>query len=174
MKCPLRQLDNTAHKGAYMDLRNASNNNCTADRVMEPLTRLFADLVVQLKLLTPSGQGANPKYDGTRNDWQMGSNNGHRQHANCHYQKREVPSKDCHHRPSFQHNCHQWGIDGHRGNFSQRHHARINEVKSGSECNSEGLAMSNIEEHLGEDSACVNLNKKLGCPIKTWNACLSP
>ena len=150
-KCPLSQLDNTAHKGPHSDLRNTSNNDCTADRVMEPLTRLFADLVKQLKLLTPSGQGGNPKYDGkTRNDQQTDSNSGHKQHANGHYQKREVPSKDCHHRPSFQHNGHQWGIDGHRGNFSQRCHARINEVESGSECNSECLGLSDIKEHLEE------------------------
>ena len=61
---------------------------------MKPLTRLFADLVMQLKLLIPSGQGGNPRYDGkTRNDWQTGSNNGHRHHANSHYHKGRYPTR---------------------------------------------------------------------------------
>ena len=53
--CPLSRLDNTAHKGPYVDHRNAYNYDGTTDKVMEPLTRLFTDLVAQLKLLTPSG-----------------------------------------------------------------------------------------------------------------------
>ena len=84
--CPLSQPDNVAQKGPYADGRNAHNYDCTTDKVVEPLTRLFTDLVTQLKLLTPSGQSCNPNYDGkVRNGWQTGSNNGHRWHSNDHY-----------------------------------------------------------------------------------------
>ena len=50
--CPLSQPDNMAQKGHYMDCKNAHKINNTTDKVMEPLTRLFTDLVAQLKLLT--------------------------------------------------------------------------------------------------------------------------
>ena len=76
--CPLSQPDNVAHKGPYVDHRNAHNYDGATDKVVEPLTRLSTDLVTQLKLLRPSGQGGNPNYDGkVRNGQQMGSNNGH-------------------------------------------------------------------------------------------------
>ena len=95
----------------------------------------------------------NPNYEGkVRNGQQMGSNNGHRQHANDHYHKKEEPNIDHHHRSSFRHNGHQWGSkDGHKCNFSRRPHARIYEVESNSECNSECLTRFDIEEHLEEE-----------------------
>ena len=76
---PLSHLDKIAQKGPYADHRNAHNYDGTTDKVMEPLTRLFTDLITQLKLLTPSGQVGNPNYEGkVGNGQQMGSNNGHR------------------------------------------------------------------------------------------------
>ena len=62
--CPLSEEDNAAYKGPYADHRNTYKYDGTTDKVMEPLTRLFTDLVTQLKLLTPSGQGGNPNYNG--------------------------------------------------------------------------------------------------------------
>ena len=44
-----------AQKSKYTDHRTDNNSNSRTDKVMEPLTRLFTDLVEQLKLLTPSG-----------------------------------------------------------------------------------------------------------------------
>ena len=145
-----------------MDHRNAYSNDCTTDKVMEPLTQLFTDLVTQLKLLVSSGQGDNPNHDGKiRHGCQTGSNNGPRQHANDHYQKRDEPHKDHHYRSHFRHNGHQWGHkDGHKGNSSKRPHARINEVESGSECTLECLAMSDIEEHLEEEVEPVPASPK--------------
>ena len=43
--CPLSQPDNTAHRGPYMDNRNAYNYDGITDKVVEPSTRLFTDLV---------------------------------------------------------------------------------------------------------------------------------
>ena len=148
--CPLSQPDNVAHKSPYTDHRNAYNYDGTTDKVVEPLTRLFTDLVTQLKLLTPSGRGGNPNYDGKeRNGQQTGSSNGHRWHTADHYHRREVPNNDHPHRSSLRHNGHQWGNkDGHKNNSSKRPHSRISEVESGSECNSECFAMYDIEEHL--------------------------
>ena len=144
----MKKPDNIAQKGPY-----GHNYDGATDRVMEPLTRLFTDLVTQLKLLSPSVQGGNPNYDGkVRNGWQTGSNNGHRWHANDHYHKKEELYMDHHYRSSFRNNGHQWGNkDGHKSNFSRRPHARINEVESNSECNSECSTRSNIEEHLEEE-----------------------
>ena len=98
-------------------------------RLWKPLARLFTDLVTQLKLLTPSGQGGNPNYDGkVRNGWQTNSNSGHRWHANGHYHKKEEANIDHHHRSSIRHIGHQQGNkDGHKNNFSRRPHTRINE-----------------------------------------------
>ena len=39
-----------------MDQRHDSRSSSATDKVIEPLTRLFTDLVAQLKLLTPLGQ----------------------------------------------------------------------------------------------------------------------
>ena len=154
----MSQSDNAAHKGPYTDCRNAHNYDGATDKVMEPLTRLFTDLVTQLTLLTPSGQGGDPNYDAKiRNGLQTGSSNGHRWHTNGHYHKREEPNN----RSSFRHNGHHWGNkDGHKSNFSRRPHTRINEVKSNSECDSECLTMSNIEEHLEEEVEPVPTSPK--------------
>ena len=77
--CPLSKLDDITQKGPCADCRNAHNYDGTTDRVVEPLTRLFTNLVTQLKLLTPSALGGNPYYNGkVRNGQQTGSNNGHR------------------------------------------------------------------------------------------------
>ena len=51
--CPLSQQDNMAQKNKYTYHRTDNNSNSRTDKVMEPLNRLFADLVEQLKLLTP-------------------------------------------------------------------------------------------------------------------------
>ena len=53
--CPLRQQDNMTQNNKYNDDRTDSNTNSATYKVMEPLTRLFTDLVEKLKLLTPSG-----------------------------------------------------------------------------------------------------------------------
>ena len=53
--CHLSQPDNMAQKSKYSDHRMDNNSSSTTDMVMEPLTRIFADLMAQLKLLTPSG-----------------------------------------------------------------------------------------------------------------------
>ena len=51
--CPLSQPDKEEQKGHYTDHRNANNTDSATDKVMEPLSRFFTDLVAQLKLLTP-------------------------------------------------------------------------------------------------------------------------
>ena len=161
-ECPFSQPGNVAHKGPYMDCRNAYSYDGATEKVVEPLTRLFTGLVKQLKLVTPSGQGGNPNYDGkVMNGRWMGSNNGHRQQTNDHYHKREEPNKDYHHRSSFRLNGHQWGNkDGHTSNFSRRPHTRINKVKSDNECDSEFSTMSNIEDHLEEEVEPVQTSPK--------------
>ena len=58
--CPLSQHDNVAHKSPYTEPRNACNYDGTTDKVMEPLTRLFTDIVTQLKLLTPQDKVVTP------------------------------------------------------------------------------------------------------------------
>ena len=165
--CPLSQPDNMAQKGHYTDCKNANNTNSTTDKVMEPLTRLFTDLVAQLKLLIPSvhgPHGGTPTYDrkGRNGQWQTGSNNGHRHHTNDSYHKREDPNQDhhidCHHKSSSRHNGHQWSSrngTGNKNNFSSSQHTRIYEIGYGSECNSECLVMSNLKEHLEEEVAPV-------------------
>ena len=99
--CPLSQPDNKAQKGHYTDCRNANNTDSTTDKVIEPLTRLFTDLVTQLRLLTPSGHGfqrETPTDDGKgRNSQQQTDfHNGHRQHINDSYNKWDEPNQDCH------------------------------------------------------------------------------
>ena len=146
-----------------MNCKNANNTNSTTDKVMEPLTRLFTDLVAQLKLLTPSGHGSHggtPTYDGKGRNGQrqMGFHNGHMQHTNDSYHNREEPNQDCHidchHKAPFRHNGHKWGSrdgTGTKGNFSRGCHTRIHEIGSGSEWNSECSVMSNLEEHLEDE-----------------------
>ena len=171
---PLSQHDNMAQKGHYMDCKNANNTDSTTDKVMEPLTRLFTDRVAQLKLQTPSRQGSycgTPIYDSKgRNGQQwMAFHNGHRWHANDSYHKREEPNQDCnidhHHKAPFKHNDHQWGSRdgaGNKSNFSRRPHTRIHEIDSRSECNSDCLVMSNLEELLGGGGCtCASITKKL-------------
>ena len=77
--CPLSKPDNIVQKGPYVDCGNAHTYDSATNKVMELLTRLFMDLVTQLKLLTHSAQGGSPNYDRkVRNGQWTGSNNGHR------------------------------------------------------------------------------------------------
>ena len=67
----------------------------------------------------------------------------------------------CQHRSSLRHNGYQWdNKDGHKSNFSRKPYTRINEVDSNSECNSECLTMSDIEEHLEEEVEPVPTSPK--------------
>ena len=54
----LSQQNNMVPKGNYTNHRYDTKHDSTTDKVMEPLTKFFTDLVVQLKLLTPSGQNS--------------------------------------------------------------------------------------------------------------------
>ena len=170
--CPLSQPHNMAQKGHYTDCKNLHNNKSATDKVMEPLTRLFTDLVARLKLLTQSGHGSHggtATYDGkSRNDQQqIHFHNGHRQHTNDSYHKREDPNQDCHidhhHKAPFRHNGHEWGSrdgTGNKNNFLRGHHNRIHEIGSSSECDSEFSAMSNLQEHLDEEVAPLTASPK--------------
>ena len=88
--CPLSQQDNMAEKSKYTDHR--TDTNSATDKGMEPLTRLFTDLVEQLKLLTPSGHSPHdglPSYKGNGrhgHKW-MGFHNSHRQHGKGNYHR---------------------------------------------------------------------------------------
>ena len=152
--CPLSQPGNMAQEGHYMDCKNANNTDSTTDKAMEALTRLFTDLVAQLKLLllTPSGHGSHggkPTYDGKgRNgQQQIGFHNALKCHTNDSYHKWEEPNKDCHidhhHKASFRHNGHLWGSKdgtGNKNNFSRRQHTMIHEIGSSNGCNSRVLS----------------------------------
>ena len=52
--CPLSEQD-TKVLGIYAIQKTNTNTNSTPDQVMEPLTRLFTDLIEQLRLLILSG-----------------------------------------------------------------------------------------------------------------------
>ena len=53
--CPLSQQDNMIPNCNYTNHRYDTKYNSMTDKFLEPLTKLFTDLVAQLKLLTPSG-----------------------------------------------------------------------------------------------------------------------
>ena len=98
--CPLTQQENVTQKSKYTDLRINSSTKSTTDKVMEPLTRPFADLVEQLKLLTPSEYNPHSVHsDYKGNMWpghrRMGLHNGHRQHGNGNYHRKDNAQKDC-------------------------------------------------------------------------------
>ena len=84
-------LDNMTQKGNYTDHRYVKKSDSRTDKVMEPLTRLFTDLVAQLKLLTGSGHSStmvpHTKVNSRINQRQMGFHYGHWQHANGNYHK---------------------------------------------------------------------------------------
>ena len=74
--CPLSQPNNITQTGHYMDCKGACNGDSSYNEVMEPLSRLFTDLVEQLKLLIPSvhgSHGGTPTYDDRNRNgqWQM-------------------------------------------------------------------------------------------------------
>ena len=124
--CPLSQPHNQGQHGHYTYCKNANHPEGTTDKVLEPLTRLFTNLVAQLKSLTPSGHsshGGTSTYDGKgRHDqWWMGFHNGHRHHTNDNYHQRKEPKQDCHHKGPYRHNGHKQGSrdgTGNKGNFS--------------------------------------------------------
>ena len=72
--CPLIQHDSMAQKSKYTDHRMDNNSSSTTDKVMKPLTRLFADIMDQLKLLTPLG---NSPHNGPSN-YEGDSRHGHK------------------------------------------------------------------------------------------------
>ena len=126
-------------------------------------------------MLTSSVQGDNPNYDGkVRNGQQMGSNNGHRWHTNDHYHKRRNPTWTAAigHPPET--------MDTNRAikmatKAISQEGLMPGSMKSVSECNSECLTTSNIEEHLEEEVEPVPTSpKNYVAPLRTWNTCLSP
>ena len=53
--CLLSKQDTKVPQGKYTDQKTNTNTNSAPDKVMEPLTRLFSNLIEQLRLLTPIG-----------------------------------------------------------------------------------------------------------------------
>ena len=90
--CLLNQTDHDTHEGCKV----AKNGDISSDKVMEPLSRLFTDLVEQIKLLMSSGHGSargTPTCNtGHRQRW-MGSYNGHGWQSNDQPCKREELQK---------------------------------------------------------------------------------
>ena len=172
---PLSQPNNSTQTGHYMDHKGAHNGDSSSNKVFEPLSRLFTDLVEQLKSLMPSGHGSHggtPTYDGTNRNGQQwrGSYHGVRQQCNDNYHKGEGNQQDCHtdchNKAPFRHNGHQQSNRvGNRSNFLRGHHTRVNEIRFGSEWDSECPVMSDLEEHLEEEVAPVTVSpKKLSYP----------
>ena len=141
--CPLSQQDNVAQKSKYTDHRTDSNSKSTTDKIMEPLTRLFTDLVEHLKLLIPSGHSphngpCNYKGKGRHGHKQMGFHNSHRQHGNGNYHGQDNAQKDCsidhHHQANFKQNGHQQDRRdsvGNKSTFTKRPHTRIHKIAYG-------------------------------------------
>ena len=99
--CPLSQQNNMVPNSNYTDHRYDMKHDSTTDKVMEPLPKLFTDLIAQLKLLSPSGQNSysglpNSKGNDRNGQRQTGFHHGHRQHVNGNYHKQTEPNKDCH------------------------------------------------------------------------------
>ena len=100
---PWSQQDNMALKSKYTKHRTDNNSNSGTDKVMEPLTRLFADLVGQSKLLTSPGHSPhnspyNYEGNGRHGHQQRGFHNsqhgnGNRQHGNGNYHRQIMPRR---------------------------------------------------------------------------------
>ena len=104
--CPLSQQDNKVQVDKYMDHRTDSNTKSTTDKVMEPLNRLFRDLVEHLRLLTPSGHSphnGHPNYkgNGQHGHKQMGFPNSPWQHGTSNYHRQDNAHRD--HSNYYQH-----------------------------------------------------------------------
>ena len=144
---------------------------------MEPLTRLFADLVDWLKLLTPSRHSPNNgplNYEGNGrhgHKW-MGFHNGHRQNGKGNYHRQDNGQKNCsidhHHQTSFTQNGghHPDSRDSvdNKSKYTKRHHTRIHKIESGSECDSECSVASDFEEHLEEETSPTPVLSKTNFP----------
>ena len=153
--CPLRKQDAKVLQGKYTNQRTDTNTNSAPDKAMEPLTRLFTDLVEQLRLLTPLGHNphnGHPKYkeNGQYSHKWAAFPSSHRQHGTT-----------GHHRHS---NAHRDHINDHRHKTDHRqkgHHwdsmntvgHNRKHVKSGSKCDSECSVASEFKEHLDEEAA---------------------
>ena len=168
---PLSQQDSMAQKSKYTDHRTDNNSNNGTDKVMEPLTRLFTDLVEQLKLLTLSGHSPDngpPNYEGNgrHGHKRMAFHNSHRQHGNGNYHRQDNAQKDHiidhHHWTSFKRNGHQDSRDGvvTKGKFTKIPHTRIHKIESDSDCDSEYSVALDLEDHLEEEAVPTPVTSK--------------
>ena len=139
--CLLNQTDHDTHAGCKV----TKNGDILSDKVMEPLSRFFTNLVEQIKLLMSSGHGSpgrTPTCNTSHRQRFMGSYNGHGWQSNDQPNKREEPLKDWHsnwHGQSpYRHNGYERpGRTGNKGNSLRGHHTRVHEVGSGSKYDSE-------------------------------------
>ena len=132
---------------------------------MEPLTRLFSNLVEQLRLLTPLGHNphnGHPNYkgNGQLGHKQTGFPNNHGHYGNTNHHKQSIAhrdhSNDHWHWTDFKWSGHHQDSKdsvGHKSKFTKWPHTRIHEVESGSECNSKCSVASDFEEYLDEEAA---------------------
>ena len=162
---PLSQQDTKVQQGKYTDQKTNTNTNSAPDKVMEPLTRLFIELVEQLRMLTLSGHSphnGHPTYkgNGQNNHKQAAFPNSHRQHGNATHNRHSTAHRDCSndhwHQTDHGWNGYLWdsrNTVGHRRKHITTPHTRIHEVKLGRECDSECSVASNFEEHLDEEAA---------------------
>ena len=70
--CPLRMQDANVPHGKYTNHNTDTITNSTPDKVIEPLTRLFTDLIEQLRLLTPLGHNPHSGHSNYKGNGQYG------------------------------------------------------------------------------------------------------
>ena len=129
--CPLGKQDTKVLQGKYTNLKTDTNTNSTPDKVMEPLTRLFTDLIEHLRLLTPLGHNPNnghPNYkrNGQYSQKQAAYPISHRQHGTTTQHRHSNTYGDCNndqrHQTDYRWKGHGWDSKnpvGHNKNMLQ-------------------------------------------------------
>ena len=166
----LNKQDTKVPQEKYTDQKTNTNTTSASDKVMEPLTRLFTDLIEQLRLLSPSGHSShnghpNYKGNGQHSHKLAAFPNRHRQHGNTTHHRHSNAHIDCsndhQHQSNQRQDRHHQDIRntvGHRRQHITRPHTRICKVESGGKCDSQCLVASDFEEHLDEPTLDTSKN----------------
>ena len=146
--CPLNKGNSNTHQRKHYNDQSNTNFNSTPDIAIDLLTKLFNNLIEQLRQLNParnisSNTHMNHKGHDKYNPRQTFYSSDHRQHSRGqkHQNNDHRQGKEYYHRKEYKHH------KGHYNKHNKGEHSKVNEIESCSECSSECSDISNYEDH---------------------------
>ena len=177
--CPLNKDDSNTQQRKHYNTQSKTNFNSGNDHAIEPLIKLFNNLLEQLKQLIPASNTSSNTYTHYKRHYkykpkQTSYSSNYRQHSRD--QKQHSSSDHIQHnndhrqRNQYYHNKDHKHHKSHYNKHNKRTHSKVNGIELCSECSPECSDISDYEDNLNDqDPPYTRFTKKLDFPSQNLN-----